>query len=87
MTDEHRPRQNRPVVALAAFGLLLVALIGTSALAWSVVSKGSDAAALVSTVSLAVGALATLAGTAGRRNGSTNDSEGKLPSSDERNGD
>jgi len=58
----------RSVVALATLGLVVVTICAVGALAYDVIFRGGDTAALVSVASITVGALATLAGAgAGRR--------------------
>ena len=54
----------KPVVVLATLGLVATAIACVVALAYDVVVRGGDTAALVSVASIAVGALATLAGAA-----------------------
>lgn len=65
------PRTPRSIVMIAVVGLIASAVGAVFALAWDVVIRGGDTAALVSISSIAVGALATIGGgVATRSNGS-----------------
>lgn len=63
----HSDRPQRPVVVIAALGLVVVGAATVAALAYDVIIRGSDTAGLVSIASIAIGSLATLAGTSAHK--------------------
>lgn len=56
------PKTPRSIVMLAVLGLISAVIASVAALAYDVIVRGGDTAALVSIASIAVGALASIGG-------------------------